>query len=123
MADKISIKVNGIPEALSKLKKYQLRKKAQIKDELLKTAFKVEGFAKDTVPVKTGHLRSKISIDVSDIGLLVVRVGTDVKYAPYVEFGTRVMRARPYLFPAFFAYENDAIKGIGRILKKDIGLK
>ena len=46
MADKIPIKINGLPEALSKLKKYQSRKKKQIKDELAIGALKIETRAK-----------------------------------------------------------------------------
>jgi len=123
MADRIPIKVNGLPEALSKLRKYQSKKKEQIKDELKIGALKVETLAKDAVPVKTGRLKSSIAIDESDIARLVARVGTDVKYAPYVELGTKVMGARPYLYPAFFSQENEIVKAIGRVLKKDIGLK
>jgi len=123
MADKITIKVDGIPEALAKLKKYQFRKMNQIEDELRIGAFKIEGLAKDTVAVASGRLKSSIAIDESDIARLVARVGTDVKYAPYVELGTKVMGARPYLYPAFFSQENEIVKAIGRVLKKDIGLK
>ena len=122
MADKITIKVNGIPEALAKLKKYQFRKKDQIKDELRIGAFKVEALAKDVAAVDTGRLRASIAIDESDSAILIIRVGTNVKYAPYVEFGTKVMAARPYLFPAFFSQENEIVKAIGRVLKKDIGI-
>ena len=123
MANEITIKVNGIPEALDMLKKYQRRKKEQIKDELRIGAFKIEGLAKETVPFDTGRLSGSITIDDSDIKVLVERVGSDVSYAPYVEFGTKHMEARPYLFPAFFSYENDIIKAIGRILKRDIGVR
>ena len=122
MADKITIKINGIPEALAKLKKYQFRKKDQIKDELRIGAFKVEALAKDVVPVATGLLKSSITTDESDIAILITRVGTNKKYAPYVEFGTKIMAARPYLFPAFFSQENEIVKAIGRVLKKDIGI-
>lgn len=123
MANKIPIKVNGLPEALSKLRKYQSRKKKQIKDELKIGAFKVEALAKDRVPVDTGYLKSKITVDDGDIAILIVRVGTNVKYAPYVEFGTKFMGARPYLYPSFFSQENEIVKAIGRVLKKDIGVK
>lgn len=123
MANEITIKVNGIPEALDMLKKYQRRKKEQIKDELRIGAFKIEGLAKETVPFDTGRLSGSITIDDSDIKVLVERVGSDVSYAPYIEFGTKHMEARPYLFPAFFSYENDIIKAIGRILKRDIGVR
>lgn len=123
MANKIPIKINGLPEALSKFRKYQTRKKKQIKDELMIGAFKVEGGAKDVVAVDTARLKNSITVDASDIAMLVVRVGTDVKYAPFVEFGTKFMGARPYLYPAFFSQENEIVKAIGRILRKDIGLK
>jgi len=123
MADKIPIKVNGLPEALSKLRKYQSRKKKQIKDELLIGGFKIETLAKQTAPYETGRLSGSITTDDSDISLLVVRVGTSVKYAPFQEFGTRFMSAQPYLYPSFFSYENEIVKAIGRVLRKDIGLK
>ena len=123
MANKIPIKVNGLPEALAKLKKYQSRKKKQIKVELEKGGRQVELLAKQTVPVDTTRLKSSIAVDLGDLGVLIVRVGTDVKYAPYVEFGTKFMGARPYLYPSFFTYENEIVKAIGRVLRKDIGLK
>ena len=123
MANKIPIKINGLPEALAKLSKYQSRKKKQIKDELMIGAFKVEGSAKDVVPVLTGRLKNSITVDASDIAILVARVGTDVKYAPYVEFGTKFMGAQSYLYPSFFSHENEIVKAIGKVLRKDIGLK
>ena len=123
MANEITIKVNGIPEALAMLKKYQKRKKEDIKNELRIGAFKIEGLAKETVPFDTGRLSGSITTDDSDIAILIMRVGANVFYAVYVEFGTKHMEARPFLFPAFFAYENDIIKAIGRVLRKDVGAK
>jgi HK97 gp10 family phage protein len=62
---------------------------------------KVEGGAKRRCPVDTGRLRASITHEVSVRGRDVTgRVGTNVEYARYVEFGTRRMRARPYLRPA-----------------------
>ena len=37
----------------------------------------------------------------------LVAVGTNISYSPYVEHGTRKMHARSFLYPAFFAFEND----------------
>ncbi len=122
MAEGITIKVNGIPEALKNFKRYGVKTREHIKDVLRVGAFKIEGFAKDIVVVDTGRLRASITTDDSEIGVLIMRVGSDVVYAPYVEFGTKHMEARAYLFPAFFAYENDIVKGIGRVLRKDIGI-
>lgn len=49
-------------------------------------------------PVDTGRLRQ--SIGVRRIGDGHYRVGTNVSYAPFVEFGTRHTRAQPFLRPA-----------------------
>lgn len=63
--------------------------------------FLVEGRAKELAPVRTGTLRRSITSDVQQLGNRVVAVvGTNVRYAPYVELGTRRKVARPYLKPA-----------------------
>lgn len=123
MANEITIKVNGIPEALAMLKKYQRRKKEQIKNELKVGALTIEGLAKEAVLVDTGNLRARITHDFSEIEVLIAKVGTNVTYAPYVEFGTKHWAGRAFLFPSFFSHENEIIKAIGRALKKDIGVK
>ncbi len=47
-----------------------------------------------------------------------VVVGTNVEYAQYPEFGTRKMQARMYLYPAFFAFENDFEETLERVIYK-----
>ena len=44
-----------------------------------------ERYAKDLCPVDTGNLRNSISHETDDD---TVYVGTNVEYAPYIEFGT-----------------------------------
>lgn len=63
----------------------------------------IENDAKRVVPVDTGTLRRSIAheIEVSPTEI-VGRVGTNTKYAPYVEYGTYKMPAQPYLRPAFW---------------------
>jgi HK97 gp10 family phage protein len=70
----------------------------QIRQVLRKAAFDVEAHAKKVVPVDTGNLRNSIQSSFPDEFVAVV--GTHVEYAPYVEFGTYKMAARPYLMPA-----------------------
>lgn len=46
----------------------------------------------------SGRLRSSITHEIGrDVDGLVARVGTNVKYAVYLEFGTRKMAARPFM--------------------------
>ena len=61
----------------------------------------VQNQARRFCPVDTGRLRSSIQHQMGEDaqGPYVV-IGTNVEYAPYVEFGTLHQRARPYLRPA-----------------------
>jgi len=70
---------------------------AKIQQLLNRAGFEAEGLAKQAAPVDTGYLRGSLR---TERGNLEVTIGTPAKYAPYVELGTRRMRAQPYLGPA-----------------------
>lgn len=55
-------------------------------------------------PVDTGRLRGSIAYIVQDD---TVHIGTNVEYAPYVEKGTRKMKAQPFLTPAITDHQSD----------------
>lgn len=70
--------------------------------EVAKTAIKIERDAKLTVPVDTGNLRGSLETDIDrDNTSIETETGTDVEYAPIVEFGAINQRAQPYLIPSF----------------------
>ena len=58
---------------------------------------KAESYAKALCPVDTGNLRNSITHFQSGEDEYIA---TAVSYAPFVELGTRKMKARPYLRPA-----------------------
>jgi HK97 gp10 family phage protein len=63
--------------------------KDKFKKKLRSLGFQIEREAKQNAPVDTGRLRGSITTKVEDLGnVLKVKVGTNVEYAPYVEFGT-----------------------------------
>ena len=65
-----------------------LKAKAEDIEKALETIGKVaERYAKELCPVDTSNLRNSISheVDMSDNSVVI---GTNIKYAPYVEFGT-----------------------------------
>jgi len=64
----------------------------------LETGLIVEGDAKLLSPVDTGRLAGSITTTEQKPG--VVYVGTNVEYAPYMEFGTSKTDAQPFLRPA-----------------------
>jgi len=51
------------------------------------------------VPVKTGNLKRSIDTEIIENTLTL---GATMPYAPYVEYGTPKMAARPYLRPAIW---------------------
>lgn len=96
-----------------------------------------EGYAKNLCPVDTGVLRNSIAHTVQDNS---VYVGTNVEYAPYVEFGTGIhntlgggtlvvpgkdgnpipfhgMRPQPYLKPAIADHISEYREFIVSVLK------
>lgn len=65
---------------------------------------KVDRRAKELCAVDTGRLRSSINWRLArDSRGLAAIIGTNVEYAPYLEFGTSRMAARPFLRPALGA--------------------
>lgn len=53
--------------------------------------------AGDAPNTDTGRLISSIQVETDKKG---VTVGSSLKYAKWLEFGTKIMRARPWLWPA-----------------------
>lgn len=77
----------------------------------------VPGQAK--APVLTGNLRRSIHTEVETSGATAqARVGTNVEYAPHVEFGTSSQRAQPYLRPAYDENKGAAVDEIADVLKE-----
>lgn len=76
----------------------QLLESNPVAAHLAQVGLGVETTAKRLCPVDTGRLRSSINSQVGtdDQGLLAV-VGTDVDYAPHVEFGTSKMAPQSFL--------------------------
>lgn len=83
-----------ITQDLRDMVRYELKEALAVAFE--KIGLAGERYAKKACPVDTGRLRSSIS-HTYDVNLEEVFIGTNVEYAPYVEFGTRYQRAQPYL--------------------------
>ena len=55
---------------------------------------------------RTGHYRQGMTFE-PDIGNQLVKVGNNVEYAQYIEFGTSQMPARPVISNAILNYRDD----------------
>lgn len=83
---------------------------------LMAGANTVVNSAKRRVPKKTGTLSRSIHMEPeSDSGVLV---GTDVKYAKYVEQGTAKMKGRPYLQPALAENKQRIINNVNKAMSQ-----
>lgn len=88
---------------------------------LTESALVMEGQMKLRCPVDTGRLRASLT---SSSSLLTsgypegeAEVGTNVEYAAYVEYGTRKMRAQPYMRTG----AEGSKSSIQKIFKKRLG--
>jgi HK97 gp10 family phage protein len=141
----IRFKIEGMKEAVRDLKDWEVEKIRQSRLQIERSAINIEREAKNACPVDFGILRSSIAktVDASDSGrILSAEVGTNVEYAPFVEFGTgsgvsvpagqeefamqfkgktgrkRNYPARPFLFPAWEQERPKFVKSMEAILAK-----
>jgi HK97 gp10 family phage protein len=92
------MKVHGLDKVLRNVDKADEAIKKSAAETVEKAALEIEAEAVFLVPVDTGRLKD--SIQEEKITDLSRRVGTDVEYAGFVEFGTKHQAAQPYLRPA-----------------------
>lgn len=83
--------------------------------EILEATRKVQQSAKDLAPFDTGALKGSIKRKMYPKEQSGV-VYTVLEYAPYQEFGTRRMKAQPFMIPAM----NMNRAGINQSMKKYI---
>lgn len=100
MANSVSVEIRGIEGLKAKALSLIPRVKAGVQQTVAETLLLIETDAKLLSPVDTGLNRAEIHSERAANGLSgAVLAGTS--YAVYLEFGTRYMRARPFLFPAY----------------------
>ena len=87
------------------------------KKALTAASLVVQGDATSRTPVLTGNLKNSITYKVREEDAIV---GTNVEYAPYVEFGTSKMAAQPFLEPSLHDNRKRIEKLIGDVIGKAI---
>ena len=88
----VEIRHNKIPKLVGEARERAAR-------AVMEAAYHGETQAKDVVPVDTGYLKN--SIQARRESDFAWHFGSwNVEYNAYVEFGTRRMRAQPYMRPA-----------------------
>jgi len=101
MAIKVSCNIQGIREFQAAIRTFESTLQRYVHAKLVGWAEDVKTEAMQRAPVKTGHLRGSIYALVKD---WVVNIGAEATYALFVELGTRILRARPCLYPSIQQY-------------------
>jgi HK97 gp10 family phage protein len=109
MSDMFTVKIEGVKELQSKFKALDKELQIILSQAVSAGAAVVERDAKIRCPVDTGALRRSLREMKQNKtpGRIESQVGTDIEYAPHVEFGTRYQRAQPYLRPALDENTNE----------------
>lgn len=97
MAIEIECDVEGVEQFQSAMQQFDRGMQRHVHRLLASWASDVKALVKQLVPVRTGYLRSTIYAEVRE---WVACIGASAAYAMFVEFGTRYMMARPFLYPA-----------------------
>jgi len=87
------------------------RMKRNILDNVDGVGQEMENTAKSLAAVRTGYMRDSVFHDIveSDLGFVF---GAKANYSGYVEFGTRFMRAQPFIRPALDANQQKLLDAI-----------
>lgn len=124
----MSVRIDGMAALRRTLVEVTTEGRAIAAREVMRSTLNIQAGAKKRAPVDTGRLRNSIATEIERDGLTGV-VGTNVEYAPFVEWGTSKMPAQPYLLPAheeevphFLRRLRDALAKIGgRVIRVDRG--
>jgi len=109
----ITLQVHGTKELMADLRKAKVDVQNDARRVLREMADKIADDARRRVPVDTGALRSTIrpwvskkTLDAS-VSAGGKSGGVDVYYAHFVEYSTKKKPARPFLYPAGRAHEQE----------------
>lgn len=119
----MQVKLEGADNLIAQLKENMKLDKAkllvkahgaQLQQKAQKNCnFKGHYEGKKFVP-PTGTLKRSITLSIANDGL-EARINTGVEYAGYVEYGTRFMKAQPYMRPALQEQEPKFINDMRRL--------
>ncbi len=108
------MKMVGINELQMKLEK-NMRMDA-VRDVVKKNGSELQAKAQRNAPVDTGTLKRSIGLEICDNGLTVESEAT-ADYAAYQEYGTRFMKAQPYMRPAFNVQKEQFKRDLSKMVR------
>lgn len=108
------IKIVGIEKLQKKLKDNV--RLDDVKKVVRHNGAEMQTKAQQNAPVDTGTLKRSIGLEITASGM-TAEVEPKAEYGPYVELGTRFMKAQPYLKPAFNEQKGKFEKDMQKLVK------
>lgn len=120
MAIAVRIAVTGAAALGARLRGIEAALRRALADGLRAEARAVRDEARASAPRKTGRLKASIVAEEDHAGPFVAG---RAPYARFVEFGTRTVPARPFLYPALLRARRGAGARLAALLARALRLK
>ena len=118
MSVEMTVDVRGIHELQLKLDRLDLSMRSRVGETLNHEVSSMQVAAQSLAPKRTGYLAS--TIYAQRIGEWAFKLGAKARYAYFVEFGTRFMRARLFLSRALEQAVPHVVKQVSQAIGEAI---
>lgn len=110
----MGVKLIGFEKLETKLTKNMDLSK--VKATVKKNGAQLQKKAQKEAPIDSGHLHDVIFLEITDGGM-TAEVESTAEYAAYQEYGTRFMKGKPHIRPAFDEQEGKFKSDLGKLVR------
>ncbi len=87
-----------------------------VKSAVKKNGSAMQKKAQKEAPIDSGHLHDVIFLEITDGGM-TAEVESTAEYAGYQEYGTRFMKGKPHIRPAFDEQKGKFKSDLGKLVR------
>lgn len=110
----MGVKLIGFEKLEAKLTKNMDLSK--VKATVKKNGAQLQKKAQKEAPIDSGHLHDVIFLEITDGGM-TAEVESTAEYAGYQEYGTRFMKGKPHIRPAFDEQKGKFKSDLGKLVR------
>lgn len=110
----MGVKLIGFEKLETKLTKNMDLSK--VKATVKKNGAQLQKKAQKEAPIDSGHLHDVIFLEITDGGM-TAEVESTAEYAAYQEYGTRFMKGKPHIRPAFDEQKGKFKLDLGKLVR------
>ena len=110
----MGVKLIGFEKLETKLTKNMDLSK--VKATVKKNGPQLQKKAQKEAPIDSGHLHDVIFLEITDGGM-TAEVESTAEYAAYQEYGTRFMKGKPHIRPAFDEQKGKFKSDLGKLVR------